>query len=184
MFKTFSQNKFILFLVAILLLSGAIVAGFYFLETSKNPKLSNNSNSSYNSANNSQSSLNSANSTQNSTISDQKTQQIPTSNPNPNTDNSTNQSNLTSNSPKIENKKITNTEFTKHFSKTDCWVSFDKKVYDMTTYLAIHPGGSAKLSRFCSKEIDPVSATHSGGPFGSVKIQDILAPFYVGELVE
>jgi len=85
---------------------------------------------------------------------------------------------------KKANKKITNAEFTKHFSKDDCWVSFENKVYDVTTYLAIHPGGSSKLARFCSKEIDPVSMNHPGGLFGSAGIQAILMPFYVGELVE
>lgn len=183
MFKTFSQNKFIIFLVLILLFSGLVVTGFAFLENSKNTKLTNSSQV-YNSNSNFQTnSLNNSNSTNNS---QNKTNLVTNSNQNVQETGSTNSDNSNSVSqPKKDNsKKITNAEFTKHFSKTDCWVSFEKKVYDMTTYLSIHPGGSGKLARFCSKEIDTVSANHTGGPFGSIKIQDILAPFYVGELVE
>lgn len=159
MFKSLSQNKFILLLIAVLLFSGAIVAAFwsnnrYDSQPAQNFINSGNSNNSQN------------NSIQNSSLA--------------------NSVEIIANSKNSQNtnKKITNAEFTKHFKKDDCWVSFEKKVYNVTTYLAIHPGGSNKIERFCSKEIDPVSASHSGGPFGSIKLQDILAPFYVGDLVE
>ncbi len=162
MFKSFSQNKFILLLVAVLVFSGLTVVGFGWFENYSNSKLSTNS------------IQNLANYNSSSQIS-----------------NLSNNSNYSNSSSQVQSqnqtnpvKKITNAEFTKHFSKTDCWVSFDKKVYDVTTYLSIHPGGSGKLARFCSKEIDPVSINHPGGLFGSIKIQDILAPFYVGELVQ
>lgn len=179
MFKSLSQNKFILLLVAILVFSGLIVTGFYFLEnSSKTTKLSTNSNQVSSSKSNSSS--NYTNSIQNSESKINQNSQEFT-----NSDNSISQnSQINTQDQNNSSKKITSAEFTKHFSKTDCWVSFDKKIYDVTTYLSIHPGGSSKLARFCSKEIDPVSANHPGGPFGSIKIQDILAPFYVGELVE
>lgn len=164
MFKSFSQNKFILLLVAVLVFSGLTVVGFGWLENSSNSKLS--TNSTQNLANSSSQTPNFSNNSNYSNSSSQVQSQ--------------NQSQNQTNSV----KKITNTEFTKHFSKTDCWVSFDKKVYDMTTYLSIHPGGSGKLARFCSKEIDPVSINHPGGLFSSIKIQDILVPFYVGELIQ
>ena len=174
MFKSFSQNKFILLLVAVLVFSGLIVVGLGWLENSSNSKLSTNSTQSLANYNSQIPNLsNNSNYSNSSQKIEQKNQNLGNSSSQIQSQNQTNSV-----------KKITNAEFTKHFSKTDCWVSFDKKVYDMTTYLAIHPGGSGKLARFCSKEIDPVSANHSGGPFGSIKIQDILAPFYVGELIQ
>lgn len=185
MFKTFSQNKFILLLVAILVFSSLIVTGFYFLEnSSKTTKLSTNSNQTSSSKANLK--VNSSSNSQNYPNSIQNSE----SKINQNSQEFSNSNNLVSQNSQINiqdqntAKKITNAEFTKHFSKTDCWVSFDKKIYNVTTYLSIHPGGSSKLARFCSKEIDPVSANHPGGLFGSISIQDILIPFYVGELVQ
>ena len=159
MLKNLSQKKFILILLAILVISAGIVT---VLSLQNNPQNITNQNGA----------------NQNSTKSQ-------------NSQNSQVELSKISSSPATENvsqakevRKIDKNEFAKHSNKNDCWVSYDKKVYDVTLYLKIHPGGERSIAKYCSQEIDEASANHPGGPFGSIKIKDILAPMYVGDLVE
>ena len=43
------------------------------------------------------------------------------------------------------NRIITPEELAKHASAKDCWLLIDGTVYDVTTYLDNHPGGSAVM---------------------------------------
>ncbi len=66
-------------------------------------------------------------------------------------------------SPKVEIKKIEKIikekkalksrismeEFSKHNSPKDCWILFENSVYDVTSFLPLHPGGSEKINQFC-----------------------------------
>jgi len=38
--------------------------------------------------------------------------------------------------------RIDGAEVAKHSSKKDCWVVLDSKAYDVTNFLADHPGGA------------------------------------------
>lgn len=44
---------------------------------------------------------------------------------------------------------ITLAELQTHNSKSDCWVVYKGEVYDVTTFLPIHPGGVQAISRYC-----------------------------------
>lgn len=37
----------------------------------------------------------------------------------------------------------------KHNSRTDCWVAYGGKVYDITSWLPAHPGGSFRIEPYC-----------------------------------
>lgn len=39
----------------------------------------------------------------------------------------------------------------KHNSKSDCWIIIEGKVYDVTNYLADHPGGENQIISYCGK---------------------------------
>jgi sulfoxide reductase heme-binding subunit YedZ len=82
----------------------------------------------------------------------------------------------------ITNRKINQTELAQANSRSKCWLSFDKKVYDTTNYMSSHPGGEKEILKFCGKAIDSRSKTHPGGQFDSAKIQSILQGMYVGDL--
>jgi len=43
-------------------------------------------------------------------------------------------------------------EVTKHNKETDCWISINNNVYDVTTYIDIHPGGTKNITDYCGKE--------------------------------
>ncbi len=44
---------------------------------------------------------------------------------------------------------ITLDELKKHNDKNDCWVVYQGKVYDVTKWLPLHPGGVEAIARFC-----------------------------------
>jgi cytochrome b involved in lipid metabolism len=44
---------------------------------------------------------------------------------------------------------ITPSELTRHSSRTDCWIAYQNKVYDITAFLPIHPGGVSTITPFC-----------------------------------
>lgn len=39
-----------------------------------------------------------------------------------------------------------------HNRDTDCWMVIDNKIYNLTTYFGLHPGGNAELSKYCGKD--------------------------------
>ncbi|MEK6898579.1 MAG: cytochrome b5-like heme/steroid binding domain-containing protein [Nanoarchaeota archaeon] len=44
---------------------------------------------------------------------------------------------------------ITTSALGEHNSRDDCWVSFEGKVYDITSYLPRHPGGVNRILNYC-----------------------------------
>jgi|GEM_PF-5245918 len=80
-------------------------------------------------------------------------------------------------------KTVSKSQLAGNNSSSNCWISFDKKVYNVTNYLGKHPGGRRELLNVCGQEIDNLSSGHQGGSFDSTKIQGILGQFYVGDLV-
>src|SRR3989338_542069 len=47
------------------------------------------------------------------------------------------------------NLKITLEELAQHSAKGNCWIAFEGKIYDITSWLPIHPGSSAAIEPFC-----------------------------------
>ncbi len=44
---------------------------------------------------------------------------------------------------------ISITALAQHNSASDCWIAYKGKVYDMTSYLGRHPGGTNAIARYC-----------------------------------
>lgn len=44
---------------------------------------------------------------------------------------------------------ISLSELQKHNTESDCWVAYDGTVYDVTSYLPMHPGGSSAIGINC-----------------------------------
>ena len=53
-------------------------------------------------------------------------------------------------------KTFTRGDVAQHSSKEDCWVIFDNVVYDVTDFIADHPGGEDLIMEYAG----PVSYTH------------------------
>ena len=68
-----------------------------------------------------------------------------------------------------------------HASPASCWVTRDNKVYDVTRFLADHPGGDDFILKYAGKDIgaimkDPAEHDHSDSAY------DMLDEFVVGRL--
>jgi cytochrome b involved in lipid metabolism len=47
---------------------------------------------------------------------------------------------------------LSTTEIKIHNTKSDCWSIVNGKVYNLTTYVQKHPGGSAVITNICGKD--------------------------------
>lgn len=70
-------------------------------------------------------------------------------------------------------------ELSKHDSAADCWSVVGGKVYDLTSYVNSHPGGSGAISALCGKD---ATQAFSGQHGGASSPTNILASFLVGTL--
>ncbi|MBN1151167.1 cytochrome b5 domain-containing protein [candidate division WOR-3 bacterium] len=85
----------------------------------------------------------------------------------------------------VEIKYFTVEEVQSHSSEGDCWMVIDGKVYDVTEFVAAHPGGSAILEG-CGKDATELFDTRpmgSGTPH-SERAREMLKKYYLGELRE
>lgn len=81
-------------------------------------------------------------------------------------------------SPLFLDLKIPVAEFIKHNVLSDLWVAIDGKVYDLTQFAKLHPGGVNVLYKYAGKE-----ATEAFGRQHGKSIIDILPPdAYKGQL--
>lgn len=77
-------------------------------------------------------------------------------------------------------KKVTLDELAKHATAEDCWTSLHGKVYNITTYLAYHPGSKQQLMKGAGKDCTEMfNKIHS-----YVQYEIILAKCLIGSLEE
>lgn len=69
-----------------------------------------------------------------------------------------------------------------HSSSSDCWLLIDGKVYDVTSYLRLHPGGRAIIIPFCGKDATAAFTTQAGQGSHSPFATEQLSAFYIGDL--
>lgn len=68
----------------------------------------------------------------------------------------------------------------KHSTQADCYIAYKGQVYDITSFLSLHPGGAEKPTRKCGKSLDNFDAKHPGGSLASDVIQAVLKPLSIG----
>lgn len=71
-----------------------------------------------------------------------------------------------------------------HNTSSDCWAIIDKNVYDLTPWIALHPGGKGPILQSCGKDISAESSSHKGGSFSDPRIRNILKKYHKGSLEE
>lgn len=67
-------------------------------------------------------------------------------------------------------------EVAQHNSASDCWLTINGKVYDLTSYAPTHPGGAAAITSSCGEDVT-ASFPHSANALNA------LAPYLLGDLV-
>jgi cytochrome b involved in lipid metabolism len=66
-----------------------------------------------------------------------------------------------------------------HNNQSSCWTAINGKVYDVTSWINQHPGGSGAILSLCGKD---GSASFSAQHGGQARPANELANFYIGEL--
>jgi len=85
--------------------------------------------------------------------------------------------NKTTNNKKI--KTFTVDEVSKHHTRNDCYLIINKKVYDVSSYINYHPGGTNSIISNCGKEVTGIFARiHSNSAW------DLLKKYKVGIIVD
>mmetsp|Transcript_7884 Transcript_7884/g.18193 ORF Transcript_7884/g.18193 Transcript_7884/m.18193 type:complete len:123 (-) Transcript_7884:122-490(-) len=75
-------------------------------------------------------------------------------------------------------KMVKYEEMEKHDTKDDCWMAIGGKVYDVTKFLAEHPGGEEVMLEVAGQD-----ATDAFEDIGhSTSARDMLAKYLVGDL--
>lgn len=74
---------------------------------------------------------------------------------------------------------FTSEEVAKHSTGRDCWSVVDGVVYDLTSYVTDHPGGSAIIKELCGKD---ATASFAGQHGGASKPLAVLTAFEIGKL--
>jgi FKBP-type peptidyl-prolyl cis-trans isomerase/predicted heme/steroid binding protein len=103
-----------------------------------------------------------------------KPQQVTTNN---------NSSTLTSLSTTVN---LNSVEIAKHSTEGDCWVVISGKVYDLSNYFPMHPGGVGSILKYCGKDGSTGFASKDNIPaqMHSAAAQMMLRDYLLGNLNE
>jgi predicted heme/steroid binding protein len=77
---------------------------------------------------------------------------------------------------------LTATEVAKHKQAGDCWMIVNGRVYDLTSLINTHSGGSQEILRDCGRDGSAGFNTKYQGASHSGSAQAILASYYLGEV--
>lgn len=73
------------------------------------------------------------------------------------------------------------TEVAQHKDETSCWSAIDGGVYDLTSWISQHPGGSREILRICGKDGSIAFNRQHGG---AEEQAAILRTFKIGTLAQ
>ena len=74
-------------------------------------------------------------------------------------------------------------EVAAHQTESDCWLILHDQVYNVTTYLLVHPGGRDAILGNCGKDATAVFEKRpTNGRPHSDRARGMLQLFYVGDL--
>lgn len=89
---------------------------------------------------------------------------------------------VTSSKSASVSKGLTLSEVSKHNTENDCYMIVNSKVYDVTTYLPVHPGGASRIIQYCGKDGTAAFDTKGGEGQHSNRAGNDLSGLYVGDL--
>lgn len=79
-------------------------------------------------------------------------------------------------------KTFTTADVSQHNRRNDCWLIIGGKVYDVTSFLSQHPGGSGLITPFCGQDATLPFKTMGGRGAHSQRAVEILSSLYIGDL--
>ncbi len=85
--------------------------------------------------------------------------------------------------PKIQKIVLSTTELAKHNLAQSCWLLISGKIYDVTNYIDLHPGGAREILSSCGTDATGAYNTKDGrGKPHSGSANAMLAEYYIGDL--
>jgi cytochrome b involved in lipid metabolism len=69
-----------------------------------------------------------------------------------------------------------------HSSASNCWLVISGKVYSVSSYISMHPGGSGAISSRCGQDATTAFETRGGSGTHSSSARSLLGGFLVGTL--
>lgn len=75
-------------------------------------------------------------------------------------------------------------EVATHNKRSDCWLIINQNVYDVSRFLAEHPGGASSIMSYCGKEATEAFNTQDRGSRAShsMRATAMLADYLIGKL--
>jgi len=70
----------------------------------------------------------------------------------------------------------------KHNTVADCWIVVNGGIYDVTSYISIHPGGRSRIVNQCGKDATVAFKTQGGGGSHSSRAWTLLEKYSVGTI--
>lgn len=78
--------------------------------------------------------------------------------------------------------KLTASVVGQHASAADCWVIVSGKVYSLSPYMAMHPGGKSVIIKVCGQDATTVFTNRGGTGAHSGSAWSMLSTYLVGAL--
>ncbi|KAH8074536.1 hypothetical protein JL721_2102 [Aureococcus anophagefferens] len=78
----------------------------------------------------------------------------------------------------VAERSYSRRELGEHRSAKNCWVAINSSVFDVTAFLAQHPGGASALQQYCGKD----GSSAFGALHGAGVLADVGGPYRVGAL--
>jgi cytochrome b involved in lipid metabolism len=85
-------------------------------------------------------------------------------------------------SPATNSGSITLAQVATHNTESDCWVVVSGKVYNVTSYIPMHPGGPGQIIPLCGGDATTAFNTRNGRGPHPAKAGEVLNNYYVGDL--
>ena len=80
----------------------------------------------------------------------------------------------------VSTRSYSKSTVAKHNKASDCWTIVDGKVYNLTKFVAKHPGGRKRIIRMCGR--DASAAFHGQHSSGSRANTVVLKRYRIGTL--
>ena len=77
---------------------------------------------------------------------------------------------------------LTTTQVSAHNTLQDCWMIISNRVYNLTGYIAQHPGGQNAILNYCGRDGTNAFDTRGGSGTHSNNARNLLNGFYIGDL--
>jgi cytochrome b involved in lipid metabolism len=82
----------------------------------------------------------------------------------------------------LGNVKLDSRSIAQHNTAEDCWIIVSDKVYAVSSFLYIHPGGVDQITPYCGKDATTAFDNRGGNGQHSFSAYQMLADYFIGNV--